>query len=354
MTAPETSHRDADFDLQRAILKAWSLDSWQDVTVLLAVSGGPDSVALLRAMVALKRQSSGRLVVAHFNHQTRGAASDEDERFVTDLSRRLGVRCEVGHPAEGSERARDEQSWRADRYRFLEDVASQMGARYVVTAHTADDQAETILHRILRGTGLGGLTGIPRIRLLGHATLMRPMLGVRREQLLAYLSAREQSYRSDASNDELQFTRNRIRHELLPRLVRDYNPQAVEALLRQGILAHEASDVLQGIVEKLWQQCAATRATGDVEIDCERLRDEPPYLIREVFLRAYRTCQWPMQAMGHAQWKTLEEMVRSTESDPPSITLPGAIHVSREGQRLTLRQMKQRGKKSACSSTDSL
>ncbi len=339
MTTPEVSHGHGKPDLERVISDTWPPEAWQQVTVLLAVSGGADSVSLLRAMVALKQEGSGQLVVAHFNHQTRGTASAEDERFVKDLSQRFGLPCEVGRPKEGPERARDEQSWRAERYRFLEATAEGVGARYVVTAHTADDQAETILHRIIRGTGLGGLSGIPRVRALGHASLMRPMLGVRREGVLAYLTQRQQNYRNDASNDERRYMRNRIRHELLPLLVRDYNPQAVEALLRLGTLASEAGSVLQEIVEELWQQCASLRGNGDIEIDCERLRGESPYLVREVLMRAYQDRGLPMQGMGHAQWEILGKMVQAGEGDPSPIMLPGAIRASRDGQRLTLRQM---------------
>ena len=131
---------------------------WDDVSLLLAVSGGADSVGLLRAMVELKGSGAGRIFVAHFNHALRGAESDADAAFVSELCQRLDLPCETG-TADTAQLARDEgdgleAAARGVRYAFLRATAERLGARYVVTAHTADDQAETILHRIVRGTGV--------------------------------------------------------------------------------------------------------------------------------------------------------------------------------------------------------
>jgi len=251
--------------IEAKLAAAWPPQTWQDVTVLLAVSGGADSVALLRAMTALHPGGEGRLAVAHFNHRLREDQSAADEAFVVDLCRQLGTPCEAGHgrPGELSGCGRDglEAAARKARYEFLAATAARLGARYVVTAHTADDQAETILHRIIRGTGIGGLRGMARARLLrlpflerdqpeelseepvqwaefpspGTATLIRPLLEIRRGELVDYLDDLAQPYRSDASNADVRFTRNRIRHELLPRLAEQFNSAVVDALLR---LAH--------------------------------------------------------------------------------------------------------------------
>ena len=178
--------------LEPKLARVWPPADWADVTVLVAVSGGGDSVALLRAMAALRAAGEGRIAVAHLNHQLR-SGSDEDERFVVELSHRLGVPCEVERIAVARLAAASgdgvEAAARKARYRFLEQAASRLGARFVATAHTADDQAETILHRIVRGTGVRGLAGMARVRRLGHATLIRPLLGVRGNELRAYLDA---------------------------------------------------------------------------------------------------------------------------------------------------------------------
>jgi tRNA(Ile)-lysidine synthase len=343
---------------------AWPPDAWQDVTVVLAVSGGADSVALLRAMAAIRSPGEGQLVAAHLNHQLRGAEADGDEAFVVELCARLGVACEVGRIPAGELAAAAgdgfEAAARDARYRFLAAAAARLGARYVATAHTADDQAETILHRILRGTGIGGLAGIARTRPLplpvgppcrggpgrprqGRptstpvATLIRPLLQFRREKLTAYLDGLQQPYRRDASNDDLQFTRNRIRGELLPQLAGRYNPGVVEALLRLGGLAGEVQAVIDNLVRELADRCVRIQSSGAVSIDAAALIEQPAYVVRELLMAVWRGQGWPMQAMGLAEWERLAAMLAATDGQqPPKQTLPGNVLAEAADGRLRL------------------
>jgi tRNA(Ile)-lysidine synthase len=298
--------------LELKLASAWPPEEWQEVTVLLAVSGGADSVAMLQAMTALKTAGEGRLVVAHVNHRLRGAESDADETLVAELCRRLEVACEVGslpvnQSAAGAEGI--ETRARRLRYAFLQQAAARLGARYVVTAHTADDQAETILHRIVRGTGVLGLGGIARARRLGPATLLRPLLGVRRAELAAYLDDLGQPYRQDSSNLDLRFTRNRIRHRLLPQLAAHFNANVVDALLRLGTLAGEAQAVIDRLVEDLLEQYAPALHAHAVQIDCAGLAGQPRYVVRELLMRVWRRQNWPLQAMGFDEWDLLADML---------------------------------------------
>ena len=312
---------------------AWPPAKWQEVTTLLAVSGGADSVALMRAMRALKTRGDGRLCVAHFNHHLRGDQSAADEAFVLDLCRRFDLPCEVGHAqgqvmAEGSDGV--EAAARAARYEFLQQAAARLGARYVVTAHTADDQAETILHRILRGTGIGGLGGMQRVRAFGPAaTLIRPLLEVRRTELVAYLDDLGQPYRVDSSNQDTRLTRNRIRHELLPQLARQFNPGVIDALLRLGRLAGEAQAVVEAVVDGLCQRCVVCESPQAVRIDAAALADQPRYAIRELLMTIWRRQGWPMQAMGFAQWDLLAELASGCRGASPELPskrmFPGSV-----------------------------
>ena len=299
--------------LETRLADAWPPETWQDVTVLLAVSGGADSVAMLRAMVALKNAGDGRLVAAHLNHQLRPSEAETDEAMVVDLCRRLGVACEVGRtrldPAAPAGGDGLEAAARHARYQFLEATAARLGARYVVTAHTADDQAETILHHILRGTGIGGLAGIARARPLGHATLIRPLLGLRRAELLAYLNDLGQSYRDDSSNRDTRFTRNRIRQELLPHLAEQFNAGVVDALLRLGSLAGEVQAVIDALVGDLADRCVREKGPGVVRIETALAAAQPAYLVRELLMLVWRRQGWPMQAMGFTQWELLRTML---------------------------------------------
>ncbi len=192
--------------------------------VVAAVSGGADSVALLRLLAGLRDQAPRQIVVAHFDHRLR-AESGDDARFVADLARRSELPFEQGQAdvAALAEEQGDgvEAAARKARYAFLERVADSHRANFIATGHTADDQAETVLHRILRGTGVAGLRGIHEIRsLFGRQDiyLVRPLLTIRHDEAIAMLREMGQPFCEDPSNLDPRFTRNRIRHQLLPLL----------------------------------------------------------------------------------------------------------------------------------------
>ncbi|NLS95597.1 MAG: tRNA lysidine(34) synthetase TilS [Planctomycetaceae bacterium] len=302
-------------------------------------------MALLRGLSALKRGGEGRLVVAHFNHQLRGGESDADERFVGRLADQLGLRFESGRlePAELDACSEGiEEAARNLRYRFLTDAAERIGARYVVCAHTADDQIETILHRIVRGTGIAGLAGIPRCRQLSPAvTVIRPLLNVRRSEVLEYLAFLGQPYRDDRSNSDRRFTRNRIRRDLLPHLAEHYNPAVAEALLRLGRLAAEAQEVVDGLVRRLVADGVVAASDDGLLVVRSRVADQPDYLVRELLMHAWQAKGWPMQSMGFDEWNRLLQMVRN---DPRSgatallkRTFPGPIQAECLTEGLHLR-----------------
>jgi tRNA(Ile)-lysidine synthase len=360
---PRTDHRTAeDANLtpptppaknhfETRLAAAWPPDRWHDLSVLLAISGGADSVALLRAVVSLKPTGTGRLVVAHFNHQLRGPESDADEAFVVDLARRLGIECHVGRAPAGqlADQSPDgiEAAAREARYRFLEQTAARLGARYVATAHTADDQAETILHRILRGTGVAGLSGMDRARSLPSppgrgaggegalpqyspsTTLIRPLLSFHRTEVLAYLDDLDQPFRHDATNDDLGLTRNRIRRQLLPELAANFNPGVIDALLRLGTLAGEAQAVIDRLVDDLAARVVTDGPGGGVRLAIAPLSAQPRYLVRELLVSVWRSRGWPLQSMGFEQWELLAAMIAGEGSAlsavPRKQMFPGCI-----------------------------
>lgn len=312
----------------------WPTD-WHDVTVLAAVSGGADSVALLRALAAAGQRRPGRLVVAHFNHALRAEAA-ADENFVQRLAARLDLQCLVGQGRPHVTATGVEETARRDRYNFLRAAAADVGARYVVTAHTADDQAETVLQRILRGTGISGLAGMRRARpLCAGVTLIRPLLAVRRAELLDYLHALDQPFREDATNLDRRFTRNRLRHALLPQLANEYNPNVSEALLRLSQLAAEAQAIVDERISGLLRHVRFE--TRRVSIAISPLAEEPRYVIRELLLAAWRRQGWPEQAMGFDEWDAVAGFLLSPESrSGPLDMLPGGIMVSRHGGSVVL------------------
>lgn len=305
-------------------------------------------MAMLRALTAICPEPSLSLYVAHFNHRLRGQDSERDQAFVEDICHRLGVKCIVGRAGSDTPPldCKDglEAAARAARYPFFQSTAESIGARYVATAHTAEDQVETILHRIVRGTGIGGLAGMSRARKLGRAvTLIRPFLGFSHRELIGYLADIGQTYREDASNADTDLTRNFIRRELLPLLADRFNPAVGEALLRLGSLAEELQVIVGKLVERLYEETVARETDGrTVRIDAARLAGEPTYLIRELLMEVWRRVGWPMQSMGFAEWTDLAETITCAASAPPRSgelkgrTFPGNVAATAEPGALWL------------------
>ena len=213
----------------------------------MAVSGGADSVALLLLLLELREKLGIVLSVVHFNHKLRGKASDADEKFVAELAEKHGLEfhsasADVAKKAK-RERANVEDAARHARYEFFRQLVDQDHMDRVAVAHTADDQAETVLAHILRGTGLAGLGGI-------HADpypLVRPLLNVRRAELRNYLKTRRQSWREDRTNNDTSRTRARIRKKLLPLLEKQFNLEAVAHLRNLAELARRDEAFLSAL-----------------------------------------------------------------------------------------------------------
>jgi tRNA(Ile)-lysidine synthase len=306
---------------------------------VVAVSGGPDSVALAHLLTDVVRQRNlGRLILAHVNHQLRGAESDGDEQFVRALARPSvdvrTTRIDVAALAK-EERGNLESIARRERYRFFAQIAREESATWVATGHTADDQAETVLFRLLRGSGVLGLSGMRECRALGDGVqLIRPLLTVRRSEILEYLHAAQIAYRVDSSNQELRFTRNRIRHELLPILRQNYNEGIEEALCR---LAEQAQGLQAEVVERaasLLDAVERPRAGAILVFAVEAMRNANMNLVREMFRLVWQREGWPMSGMDHEHWQRLVEIALGTY---PACDFPGRIHVRRVGGVLQLR-----------------
>jgi len=257
--------------------------------MVVAVSGGPDSMALLSVLVELREALGLWLCVAHANHGLRGASSDADAEFVTARSAALGLPSRVGVLDVAGERRRRggslEMAARSARYAFLGQVAEEVDATRVAVGHTADDQVETILQQLLRGGGLRALRGMPVMRPLSPASgrqLVRPLLAATRADVLSYLEGRGVGFRVDETNADLSFGRNWVRHELLPLLEAHGQPGLRAVLLEAAGQARE----LGGVVER--EAAALVADDGGVAcLDVARLRTRPRLVRRMAFRAAY-------------------------------------------------------------------
>jgi tRNA(Ile)-lysidine synthetase-like protein len=278
-------------------------------TVVVAVSGGPDSLCLLHVLRDLAGELGIALHVAHLDHMLRGAESAADATFVAAIAHAWGlpatiVAKDVRALAE-STRANLHQAGRVARYEVLADVAQARGARAVAVAHNADDQAETVLMHLLRGAGPAGLRGMRPVVAwhewglgvggwgLVHANsppnpdlhLIRPLLPVPRAAIEGYCAAHGLQPRRDPTNQDRSATRNRIRHELLPQLI-EYNPHIVEALGRTAAICAHEHNLVEQALETAWPALARERP-GAVDFDADAWRELPPALQHVALRRAY-------------------------------------------------------------------
>ena len=226
--------------------------------ILIACSGGPDSVALFHLLRSLLAEHSWKLGLVHFNHQLRPGDAQKDERFVKNLARKYGVPFFRGTGSVKREAKRTkasiEEAARQMRYDFFLRTARKEKFKTVALAHTRDDQAETVLMRVLQGTGLRGLQGIREKFTKGRVTWVRPLLAFTKKELLAHLSRERIPFRLDRSNDSSEFVRNRIRRELIPELQRDFNPRVIEALSRIPAIVAGESALVAELEEKGWKK----------------------------------------------------------------------------------------------------
>ena len=235
--------------------------------VLAAVSGGPDSVALLRVLEILAGEYSLKIAVAHLNHCLRGEDAERDEEFVRILCRQKNMafitkRVDIRERQKRTGKSMEEVG-REERYRFLYETAGECGAEKIATGHHRDDQAETFFINLLRGAGLEGLRGISPIR---DNRLIRPLLYVGRSEILEFLNREGLSYRTDNSNSDPVFLRNSIRNWLLPELKKRYNPRLMEGIARTAEIIRIEDDYMLNVVRQLVISWGISAGDGEVSI----------------------------------------------------------------------------------------
>ncbi|MCC9599903.1 tRNA lysidine(34) synthetase TilS [Stieleria sp. JC731] len=337
--------------IQEAFQASFPTHKYSDVGVVIGCSGGADSVALLRTVVERLSQHAQRqlrsgtqtrstacrgfVVVAHFNHALRGSQSEGDHEFVVNLAGQLGVQVVTRR---GSGNRSDEDYARRQRYGFFREVLQQHGARYLMLGHNLEDNVETVLFRLMRGTGPAGLAGIAPFREFSSDedgrdfVIARPMLSLSRELIRQGMRSEGYAWRDDASNESDQYSRNWIRNELLPKM------------------AEQFPDVTQGITRAIASQRQWAETIGrlaDDWLDKNLVSDEPLVLRRSdelekqdaaVTVEALRVCfqknQLPLRSMSQLHWQRLLELICGSGSG--SIHLPGAIVAVRESATIRI------------------
>ncbi len=297
--------------------------------LLVAVSGGVDSMVLLDVLGRLQDRLGLRLHVAHIHHGLRGRAADRDAAFVIAEAARRGLGASLCRldPAE-RRRGDSVQAWaRAARYQCLERVAESVRAPRIAVAHTQDDQAETVLLHLLRGTGPRGLGGIPPTRHL----IVRPLLSVSRADVEAYAATRHLAFRQDASNASDVYRRNRIRHHLLPLLAKEFNPRIIQSLADLATLLRQDDAALT--VQAATLLAASSRERGPtICLAVSALGSAPPAVARRVFLEAFRRASLGEHGLTRRHAHALQRLL----SREGVVRLPGGFLARRWGGELRI------------------
>lgn len=304
--------------------------------VLVAVSGGPDSTALLVCLNTLASNLQIKLSAAHLNHHLRGEESEGDEAFVQKLCAELGISClsesiDIKELA-ASRKENLEEAAREARYKFFRQVASRIGADKIALGHTLNDQAETVLMRLIRGSGNEGLVAI---RPVLDNFFVRPLLECRRREIVDYLGMRGVAHREDSSNQDLHFLRNRTRIELIPYLEKHYNPQVLEALARHAGIALEISEYVQTQAQKAFESIRSSKP-GAVALQISKLLQFHPAIQRMILRYAVEACRGSLRGILARHIEDLRLLCEPGHSGR-RIDLPGKLLGMRQFNQLILR-----------------
>ena len=301
----------------------------------VAVSGGADSVALLHLLLEIREQAGIVLSVAHFNHKLRGKASDADEKFVMKLAAEHGLEFFVAHEDIAArakrERGNLEEVARKARYAFFETLVREERVAKIAVAHTADDQAETVMAHILRGTGLAGLGGIhPQA-----GAVFRPLLNLRREDLRKYLRAKRQQWREDATNLDTKRMRGRIRQKLMPLLKKNFQPAVVEHLCQLAELARDDEAYLDSQVSD-WRKSLAQESPHQVRVALGELLASPNALSTRLLRQIVQSIKPRGGQLGAIHVAAVLELAAQKDSGK-TLHLPGGVEVRRDREFMRFR-----------------
>ncbi len=304
--------------------------------VLVGVSGGPDSVVLLHILNAMRDRLPLHLAVAHLNHGLRGEASNRDESFVRNLAGKMGAPffCErIDARALAGVQGRSlEETGRMARYEFFHRIADLHGFEKIAIGHHADDNAESVLMYLLRGSGILGLSGISPV---WGSRIVRPLIRLHRKEILRYLSENRLSFVLDSSNEDIGFIRNRIRCQLIPLLQNQYNPKIIHALNRLSNLACAEEAWLVSITTPLLQKATVREETNRRELCIRILRKHPVGALRRILRQAVERVKGDLRRISLAHVDAAVKLIYG-DNDRARLDLPDQIRIQRDQDHLII------------------
>jgi len=299
----------------------------QEDTVLVGVSGGPDSVALILSLLPLKEKYQLKLGIAHLNHMLRGEESQRDETFAKAFAEKLELMfyCEQIDlkPYAKKHRLSIEEAGRKARYKFFKQTAKTHGYTKIATGHNKDDNAELILMNLLRGAGSKGLSGIPPIR---NNKYIRPLIRVTKNQILSFLKAEKQTYVFDSSNKDIAYLRNKIRYELIPHLQSEYNPEIIVALDRLSNIFKQEEEFWDIETQKAFKSCLIKTDVSSIKLSINLMSKLHPAILNRVLREAIRKIKKDLKRISFVHINDIVKFCFNNSSGF-SLDLPGQIRI---------------------------
>lgn len=305
--------------------------------MVIGVSGGPDSVALLFLLNSLKKEFNLTLHIAHLNHKLREQESEQDSCFVNNLGDRLKIPVTVSRQdvlkLARVKKESVEEAGRRLRYEFFIKVARDKGMKKIAVGHTADDQAETVLMRIIRGSGLSGLCGIPPTRKTGECLIIRPLIEISRVRIEDYLKKSRIMVRVDSSNKDNRYFRNRVRNKLIPLLEKEYNPNIKEILVNFAENISGDYELLNKIAQRHFR-IVSKREEGKVSLDLKKFSGFKRATQRMVVREAIKALKGDLKRIDYRHWKELEDLINKRRGNT-RVDLPDDVSAIKKKGELT-------------------
>ena len=299
--------------------------------VLVCVSGGADSVCLLKTLLALKKKLLIEIVVANLDHGIRGEESEKESEFVKDLCRKDGVLCvhkKIKVLAGKNSKISIEEKARKERYKFFYEAAEEYGCEHIATGHTMDDQAENVIMRVIYGGSISGVAGIPPVRNEKGYKIIRPLIRVSRKEILHFLKKLKQRYVKDSSNKDVNFIRNKVRLKLLP-LLEKYNPSVRRNLINLSDSLREDLELISSCKE----QCKKNIA-GETVVEIKDIILQPKALRRDIFKAVFINAGGDVKKLNYRHWMDLDLFIRTAEKGK-TIDLPGKIRAIKTSKHIS-------------------
>jgi tRNA(Ile)-lysidine synthase len=314
-------------------------------SVLVGVSGGPDSVALLHALLEIAPGFPLKLAVAHLNHGLRQEESENEAKFVISLAETLGLPCHLEKKDvlkfQRSHRISIEEAARRVRYRFFKDLVVKYKFDKIALGHHGDDNAELILMHLFRGSGPLGISGIPPVR---ERQIVRPLIRLSKSEIMEFLTARGIHYVYDASNKDLRHFRNKIRHLLLPDLKKNYNPKISEILNRLAAITNNEEEWIESLIKPIFDRSIINQETDRIDLSVSEINQIHIAAKKRIFRKAIKVVKGNLRRITFSH---INSMVRLVESGPRfgSLDLPEGIRISRRDLMIRIAKDKRNGRK---------